>query len=421
MCSAASSVKVHLQLFFYAPAAHRCWNLESPNRNFFFFCISLSCAPLLMEHCHMTNDERTCGIPNPGSLCYLISVVQQLFAIPRIRDAFLDLELAINFVIQSVADIEEYPDKDMNSSYAETINELVLLFRNLQNNVEDIDITKLYFSLQKSLKKDIDIFKPRDASECFGDICKAINLFFSTPLIKLLLNQYYAQLCYYSPIEKVLYGELNTIIKPIKLDMDFDYSSMLISRSEKFHYLSLDIQSGNLIDGIKAFMKSQLFQFKWKLPNNECLSAPFLTEKKTVIQLWPQVLVIHLNRFTYSVKYKCKLKLFDFFEFPPEFSSEDVLADYSSAADADSVIYHKYKLSGVIVHIGETAYDGHYVAAVEKNGKWILFDDENTELCCESFLSTTYGNKYDEMEDSEDCSDADEFQTAFMLFYVKDR
>ncbi len=358
-------------------------------------------------------DERRCGIPNPGSLCYLISVVQQLFAIPRIRGAFLDLELAINFVIQSMTDIEE----DVNSSYAETINELVQLFGNLQNNVEDIDITKLYFSLQKSLKKDIDIYKPRDASECFGDICKAINLVFATPLIKILLDQYHAQTSYSSPIEKFFYGELNTIIKPIKLDMDFDYSSMLISRFEKFHYLSIDIESGNLVDGIKAFMKSQLFQFKWKLPNNQCLSAPFLTEKKTVIQSWPQVLVIHLNRFTYSMEYKCKLKLFDFFEFPSEFSSEDLLADYSSAADADGAIYHKYKLSGVIVHIGETAYDGHYISAVERNGKWILFDDESTELCSDSFLSTTYGNKYDDMEDSEDCSNADEFQTAFMLFY----
>ena len=40
----------------------------------------------------------------------------------------------------------------------------------------------------------------------------------------------------------------------------------------------------------------------------------------------------------------------------------------------------RYKLRGIISHMGSSPYSGHYVAHIEKNGKWYLFNDEKVAI-----------------------------------------
>ena len=35
-----------------------------------------------------------------------------------------------------------------------------------------------------------------------------------------------------------------------------------------------------------------------------------------------------------------------------------------------------YKLSGMIIHVGETTQSGHYIAITRRGGKWVTFNDE---------------------------------------------
>jgi hypothetical protein len=241
----------------------------------------------------------------------------------------------------------------------------------------------------------------------------------------------------------------------------------------------VDIDSGNLYDSLKAFMKSQFIQFKWRLPTNPATETnttepteamgkdrngmtALLTEKQTLVKTWPSVLVIHLNRFTYSLQYKCKLKLFDFFQFPMVFDAREVLETEGSTQGEEEALYD---LVGVTIHEGDTAYDGHYYSIIkshqEREGEgeggskveWLVFNDERVCRYEKDSLEEFYGVKYDnddeensdeednkkvdtvidcetskavddeehkDSDDSDDGSDEDNtsYHSAFLLFYV---
>lgn len=361
-----------------------------------------------------------CGIANPGSLCYLIAIVQQLFMIQPFRESILYIGRFLSPNIDEFRrQIEEFasPDKSKFSLCLQSMIALVELFHNLQLNMNQsstvVDIQPFYVALQNALSKEVDVHKARDASECFGDICKMMNMFFSSPLLPQL-----STLSVPSIVQQYLHGELLTTLKPVKLNMDYDYSTMNITRSERFHYLSVDIDSGNLIDGFHSFMKSHFIQFKWKVPivnektnNNNDVKVhqkdiehstsmiPLLTEKKTVLKSLPTILVIHLNRFSYSTQYKCKLKLFDYFAFPKTFSATDIITD-PIVREGNEPLTSVYNLVGITVHKGETAYDGHYYSIIKNSdNNWMIFDDDNVFSYDKETFDDFYGVNY-EQEDS---------------------
>ena len=40
----------------------------------------------------------------------------------------------------------------------------------------------------------------------------------------------------------------------------------------------------------------------------------------------------------------------------------------------------KYRLTGLVSHIGKNTGSGHYVAHLKKDGKWVIFNDEKVAL-----------------------------------------
>jgi ubiquitin carboxyl-terminal hydrolase 5/13 len=61
------------------------------------------------------------------------------------------------------------------------------------------------------------------------------------------------------------------------------------------------------------------------------------------------------------------------------------LQDKNAQADASANVElddgpGKYKMVGMISHIGKNTGSGHYVAHIKRDGKWVIFNDEKVAL-----------------------------------------
>jgi ubiquitin carboxyl-terminal hydrolase 5/13 len=61
------------------------------------------------------------------------------------------------------------------------------------------------------------------------------------------------------------------------------------------------------------------------------------------------------------------------------------LQDKNAQADASANVKlddgpGKYKMVGMVSHIGKNTGSGHYVAHIKRDGKWVIFNDEKVAL-----------------------------------------
>lgn len=61
------------------------------------------------------------------------------------------------------------------------------------------------------------------------------------------------------------------------------------------------------------------------------------------------------------------------------------MQDKNAQADASANVElddgpGKYKMVGMISHIGKNTGSGHYVAHIKRDGKWVIFNDEKVAL-----------------------------------------
>ena len=54
---------------------------------------------------------------------------------------------------------------------------------------------------------------------------------------------------------------------------------------------------------------------------------------------------------------------------------DDILTLFNLAGDSGHTS-KTYKLTGMIIHVGETTQSGHYIAIVRRGDKWVTFNDE---------------------------------------------
>jgi len=95
-------------------------------------------------------------------------------------------------------------------------------------------------------------------------------------------------------------------------------------------------------------------------------------EKHQRFRTLPEVLVLSLRRFEYSVELGRRRKINDYFDFEDELD----MSPYLSSTEMTSLHKsgHVYRLKGIIIHIGE-ADAGHYVALARDGSGWVQFND----------------------------------------------
>ncbi|EAY06298.1 Clan CA, family C19, ubiquitin hydrolase-like cysteine peptidase [Trichomonas vaginalis G3] len=105
---------------------------------------------------------------------------------------------------------------------------------------------------------------------------------------------------------------------------------------------------------------------------------------------FPQVLQLHLTRFTYDFNYDRNVKLNDKFEFPEEIDLSPYLAE-----DADKSKSYVYQLHDVVVHNGSATF-GHYYAFIRPSAEdqWYKFNDSTVSKSTkESAIDDNFGGE----------------------------
>ena len=130
-------------------------------------------------------------------------------------------------------------------------------------------------------------------------------------------------------------------------------------------------------------------------------------ERCYMIKKFPQTLQLQLLRFNYNSSTMQRTKNTNFVKF-----DENITLFNHTGDNID--IHLKYKLSAIILHVGETTQSGHYIAIIRQNGKWITFNDETVYESCDLDLRSYDLNSVRKpaCQKSEYCS-----QSVYMLVY----
>lgn len=306
------------------------------------------------------------GLYNSGNLCYMNSVMQQLFHIPRLRRAILAI------------DVTKLTCSDKLRTFAE---EFQKLFYFMEHSVQRQVNPRPFLSAFARVTEGFSETQQHDADEF-------LNILWQR------LEQALKDTPQWEPLNAIFAGKVRHEIK--SMDESLPY---VRHTYEDFHVLSLDISDKkSLADALSFFIQpdrlsgeNAYFCDKY----NRKVDA----SKRAMLQHLPPVLAIHLKRFAYKPAEDRMVKLHERLEFPQDLSMEP----YTVEDEADtSPRRFRYRLRGVVVHSGE-CQSGHYYSFVNtqslsseataneaagrsSNRTWLKFNDSEVDLFAENQL-----------------------------------
>ena len=356
------------------------------------------------------------GLKNIGCICYLNSILQQMYMVPSFRYAIMS------------ADDEK--NKNMQQSF-------------FHNNIYDDNLLhqlqKMYTYLTYSEKQ---AYNPKDFCASFKDFDGApIN-----PLLQQDSQEFFNNFC-----DKIEESLKNTKYKYI-IDNIFtgktcssvtcEKCNTVSNRFEDFYNLTLEVKNiGNLYDSLQKLIEPErIEQF-----NCEVCQKKVTINKRTSLAKLPNVLFVHLKRFYMNYEVERTEKINSKFEFPntldlKQFCIEEILKNNNKGNldESDEIYpkedeYYQYELKGINVHLGN-AQGGHYISFidVERDGnnnepnikssiqndiiksKWLKFNDSIvTEFDTKDIPVECYGGFVDNNLNNEN------IQNAYLLIYER--
>jgi HAMP domain-containing protein len=299
-------------------------------------------------------EARRRGISNPGSLCYLIAPLQQL----------LNSSAATTLVTGSQQD----------ALAADAVTCILGTWLREGSSLEK----KCFLGLRiwKSFyhAKNGDIHTQRDAAEFYGDLLR--KLVEESTVLNATEAQFWTT---------ALTGRLQNTLQAV----DSTDPSHRLDKEERFFYISVSV---NTLDGhntlessLRDVTRTEPVPFRWSTSDaTKELGPPQPTGKTTKVRALPQLLAFHLKRFRFDHKKMRKEKLHHRFDFPAQldmapYMETDVRSSSNSTAastgvgnsgDLTDVVAAPlptgtlYRLSGVVVHRGRSAYSGHYYSYI---------------------------------------------------------
>jgi hypothetical protein len=369
---------------------------------------------------------------NPGSLCYLISIVNQLLALPALEAATLSLDLP--YFDKSCECMgctsTDQTDRCSQSPTSKSVidikcaAQLQLLYAFMKKQkltspdltpvleYEEIDEVSDILPFAKSIRDfsgdKLSMHRQRDASDVLLMILGCIHRVFC-------MHQEHAT------CQNIFQGKLLHRLHAS------DYLPRLEQRrEEQFFYLGVDVSSEitSLEASLYHYIRPVEFSMGWTIPEHgDCVASPtsqkrqLPTTKTCVFAVLPLHLIIHIKRFDFDhSKMKVKKKT-GYFSFPQTLDMSPFLYADGSITDAcacsggtrDESLIHsgesngstgssnthstKYSLGGIVIHEG-SAQCGHYYSLVRErcpclpdanfgldetgryNGSWYRLDDE---------------------------------------------
>ncbi|CAG0890208.1 unnamed protein product, partial [Cyprideis torosa] len=216
------------------------------------------------------------GLKNPSSLCYMNSVIQQLFMMPGFKEAVLTVDgeklESDNFFVQ-----------------------FQLVLANLMESEKQYYEPSALWSCFKLHGRPIQISEQQDAFEFFTDLADQIDEFLSKKRKPKIFQRKFE-------------GIFSDTTSYIGCEHRYE-------REEAFMALNLPVRAGSLTAALEHFVKGEIMEGANACYCDQC-GVKRRARKRMCIKTLPQVIVIQLKRFFFDHETRQAIKFDDYFEFP---------------------------------------------------------------------------------------------------------
>jgi len=285
-----------------------------------------------------SKKETGCvGLKNQGATCYMNSLLQTLFHLPKFRKA-----------------VYRIPTEDAEPNSKNIPLALQRLFYKLQFQETSVATKELTRSFGWEA---YDSFMQHDVQELNRVLCEKLEEKMKGTSVD-------------GTISNLFEGNVMNYIKCVNVD----YNS---TRKESFMDLQLDVKGcKNVYDSFDKYVEVEMLdgENKYRAEGHGLQDA----KKGVLFTSFPPVLFLQLKRFEYDFMRDTMVKINDRYEFPETLDLDvDDRKFMAADADADCSKRNTYSLHSVLVHSGGVN-GGHYYAFIRPDlgGQWLKFDDE---------------------------------------------
>lgn len=379
---------------------------------------------------HKKSPAGYVGIKNLGSICYMSSMIQQFFLLEPFRNAILSLKIK---------------EKLLDNMLYQLQNIFVYLLR---SNRRDVNPQDFCFSFKEPDGSPINVKVQHDAHEFLNILFERLeHMLKDTPYDLLLKHIFGGQLC-----SQVMCTKCKNVSKTY----------------EDYYTLSIEAKNQkNIYEGLERFIAaSTVSDYLCEECKNTCD-----INKRNLLSTLPNVLIVHLQRFSFNFDTLANEKINSQFDFPNVIDmtpyteegselkalrkkakkSDKPGAEQSAEAQSSEELrgedlvkaeaqlkqkeYYQYKLVGILIHNGN-AQAGHYYSFInvdrgenegsaeylstEKN-RWIEFNDSLiSEFDFSRVPAECFGGSLEESSANEARKAASTNpKSAYMLIYEK--
>jgi len=290
------------------------------------------------------------GLRNMGCICYMNSLLQQLFMIPELRETLF-----------RVKTIKAKPVDDISKNRLELVLQLKDMFCNLQESKKKsydmVDFCEKCIVLNHS--RPVDIFEQQDVDEFFNTLMDQLELALdNTNAANTLRETFGGVLC-------------NQIICK-------EGCSHISERKEQIMVCQLEVKGKRSIkESLDLYVEGEMLEGENKYLCGEC-NEKRDAQKRACFSELPNILILHLKRFEFDLELLRKIKVNDHCEFPMTLDmTKYTLEGLEGGDNLKSNDYYTYDLVGILVHSG-TSDSGHYYSYIKDRfdpENWLFFND----------------------------------------------
>ncbi|KAL1625159.1 hypothetical protein SLS56_007429 [Neofusicoccum ribis] len=297
------------------------------------------------------------GLENPQALCYMNSMMTQLF---------MDIEFR-KFVFEAQGGTE-----------GGLLLAMQELFATMQSSYgRSCDMRPFAHCVRGTDKKPINVAIQMDTEEFFRLLMDQLESELSNPEDKQRLRNFYG----------------GRSVNQIK-SKDCQHVS---ETSETLFNLPLEVKGKETLeDSLKSYVEGESLEGENKYKCEPCGGRLVNAVKRTCLQTVPDNLIVHLKRFDFDPFTMTRSKINDYFRFQSRINMSPYKVEYLS--DPDRPIDDDYfELVGILVHAGGVE-QGHYWSYIRVrpddhgSARWIKFNDDTvTEQDLSKVESECYG------------------------------
>ena len=354
------------------------------------------------------------GLKNLGCICYMNSILQQMYMVPPFRNAIISSD--------DKKEVKTMKSSFNNNFYDDNLlHQLQKMYTFLTFGEKQAYNPKDFCSSFKDLDgQPINILLQQDSQEFYNTFCDKIEFFLKQTKYKYIIdNIFTGKTC-----SSVICEKCNTVS----------------NKFEDFYNLSLEVKNiNNLYDSLKKFIEPE----KIEEFNCETCKKKVTISKRSSLAKLPNVLFVHLKRFYMNYETEGTEKINSKFEFPNtinlrNFCVEEITKIKNPEQESEEIYpklddYYEYELKGINVHLG-SAEGGHYISFIDverdgedntpkikssiENGiiksRWLKFNDAIvTEFDTRDIPTESYGGFVDGNVNNEN------WQNAYLLIYER--